>query len=429
MARPRSANRRRFVLALIVLTSLTLITLDSRSGRTGPLGAVGPGRAHDRVADRSARSSAVARPIGDWWSGVIDSGNLKRENRKLRGADRRARRASRRTPRSRSRRTPSSSGLLGLADSCSQRAAGRRARRRPRSRATSSRRSRSTAGTEAGIEEGHGGGRARRCRRSRDRLVARRREGARAHRSRIGDRGAHGARIPVTGIAQGRAGSRELTVADFDRPARSCTRATPSSPRTSRTACSRPTSRSGASRASTSRRPVSGSSCTSSPYVDFDALEFVEVLRWVPGEGPVVRPRRQRPPRRPRRRVTTTTTLGDDNDDRRRRPRQHDHGALMRTGPGRGAARGRPSSCRSRSSRTCASTGACPISGSSLAVAVAFDHGPEAGAIVRLRRRPRLRPVPRDAARAVGAGVRAHRVRASACCRAACCGRRGGSRR
>ena len=41
MARPRGANRRRFVLALVVLTSLTLITLDSRSGRTGPLGVVG----------------------------------------------------------------------------------------------------------------------------------------------------------------------------------------------------------------------------------------------------------------------------------------------------------------------------------------------------------------------------------------------------
>ena len=84
MARPRSANRRRFVLVLVVLTSLTLITLDSRSGRTGPLGAVGR-VAHTIVSPIERATSAVARPIGDWWSGVIDSGSLKRENRSLRG--------------------------------------------------------------------------------------------------------------------------------------------------------------------------------------------------------------------------------------------------------------------------------------------------------------------------------------------------------
>ena len=83
MARPRSANRRRFVLVLVVLTSLTLITLDSRSGRTGPLGAVGR-VAHTIVSPIQRATSSVAHPVGDWWSGVIDSGNLKRQNRKLR---------------------------------------------------------------------------------------------------------------------------------------------------------------------------------------------------------------------------------------------------------------------------------------------------------------------------------------------------------
>src|SRR6476469_2906573 len=83
MARPRSANRRRFVLALIVLTSVTLITLDSRSGRTGPLGAAG--RAPHTVVSPVQRAvSAVARPVNDWWSGVTASGHLKRENRSLR---------------------------------------------------------------------------------------------------------------------------------------------------------------------------------------------------------------------------------------------------------------------------------------------------------------------------------------------------------
>src|ERR1700722_2764868 len=83
MARPRGANRRRFVLALVVLTSLTLITLDSRSGRTGPLGSVGR-LAHTIVSPVDRATSAIARPIGDWWSGLIDSGSLKRQNRSLR---------------------------------------------------------------------------------------------------------------------------------------------------------------------------------------------------------------------------------------------------------------------------------------------------------------------------------------------------------
>ena len=66
MARPRSANRRRFVLVLVVLTSLTLITLDSRSGRTGPLGIIGR-VAHSIVSPVQRATSSIASPIGDWF--------------------------------------------------------------------------------------------------------------------------------------------------------------------------------------------------------------------------------------------------------------------------------------------------------------------------------------------------------------------------
>jgi len=83
MATPRGANRRRFVLALLVLTSLTLITLDSRAGRSGPLGSVGR-IAHDVVSPIQRAANAVAGPVSDWWSGVVDSGRLKRQNRSLR---------------------------------------------------------------------------------------------------------------------------------------------------------------------------------------------------------------------------------------------------------------------------------------------------------------------------------------------------------
>ncbi len=82
MARPRGANRRRFVLALVLLTSVTLITLDTRNGRSGPLGTVGRA-AHTIVSPIEGAVSSVTRPIGDWWSGMIDSGSIKKENRRL----------------------------------------------------------------------------------------------------------------------------------------------------------------------------------------------------------------------------------------------------------------------------------------------------------------------------------------------------------
>src|SRR5690349_10915859 len=78
----KRASRRRYVLLLIVLTCITLITLDSRNGRTGALGAVGR-VAHRIVSPVQGAVDDVARPVGDWWSGVVDSGDLKKKNRDL----------------------------------------------------------------------------------------------------------------------------------------------------------------------------------------------------------------------------------------------------------------------------------------------------------------------------------------------------------
>jgi len=80
---PRRASRRRYVLLVIVLTALTLITLDTRNGRSGPLGALGRG-AHAVVGPVESAVSDVARPISDWWAGVFNSGDIKKENRNLR---------------------------------------------------------------------------------------------------------------------------------------------------------------------------------------------------------------------------------------------------------------------------------------------------------------------------------------------------------
>lgn len=87
------------MLLVLVLTAVTLITLDSRGGRSGPLGALGRA-AHTLVSPIQGAVDSVATPISDWWHGVTDGANLKRDNRKLReqlaiaqGAERAAQRA------------------------------------------------------------------------------------------------------------------------------------------------------------------------------------------------------------------------------------------------------------------------------------------------------------------------------------------------
>jgi rod shape-determining protein MreC len=75
------ANRRRTILALIVLTAVTLITLDVRG--TGPISAV-RGAAHDVVNPIAGASDTVFSPVGDWIDGVTSATALKDENARLR---------------------------------------------------------------------------------------------------------------------------------------------------------------------------------------------------------------------------------------------------------------------------------------------------------------------------------------------------------
>jgi rod shape-determining protein MreC len=75
------ANRRRTILALIVLTAVTLITLDVRGA--GPISAV-RGGAHDVVNPIAGASDAVFSPVGDWIDGVTSATALKDENALLR---------------------------------------------------------------------------------------------------------------------------------------------------------------------------------------------------------------------------------------------------------------------------------------------------------------------------------------------------------
>lgn len=74
-------NRRRTILALVVLTAITLITLD---GRGGP-GVIGSARdvARDALAPLQSGVGSVTRPVGNWFEGVMDAGALRDENAEL----------------------------------------------------------------------------------------------------------------------------------------------------------------------------------------------------------------------------------------------------------------------------------------------------------------------------------------------------------
>ena len=79
----RRASRRRYVLLVIVLTCLTLITLDTRNGRSGPARRRWAGSRTGSSRPCRGRSTTSPGPVGDWWDGVTDSGDIKKENREL----------------------------------------------------------------------------------------------------------------------------------------------------------------------------------------------------------------------------------------------------------------------------------------------------------------------------------------------------------
>jgi rod shape-determining protein MreC len=78
----RRANRR-YVLLVLILTAITLITLDTRRDNAGAPGVVGRA-AHALVSPIEGAVDAVASPVSDWFSGVTDGRSLKAENRALR---------------------------------------------------------------------------------------------------------------------------------------------------------------------------------------------------------------------------------------------------------------------------------------------------------------------------------------------------------
>lgn len=76
-------SRRRYILLVIVLTCVTLITLDQRAEDKGPVGALGR-LAHRVVSPIASAAHDVFAPIGDWFAGLTDGGELREQNRELR---------------------------------------------------------------------------------------------------------------------------------------------------------------------------------------------------------------------------------------------------------------------------------------------------------------------------------------------------------
>lgn len=83
MAVYRRTNRTRYVLAVLVLAALTLVTVDARSNGGGVLNSV-RSTVSDGFAPLQRATHDVLQPIGNFLTGALDYGSLKRENQRLR---------------------------------------------------------------------------------------------------------------------------------------------------------------------------------------------------------------------------------------------------------------------------------------------------------------------------------------------------------
>jgi rod shape-determining protein MreC len=79
----RRSSRTRNVLAVLVLAALTLITIDARSNGHGVLSDV-RGKVSDVFSPLQRATHAALAPIGNFLTGAVDYGSLRKENERLR---------------------------------------------------------------------------------------------------------------------------------------------------------------------------------------------------------------------------------------------------------------------------------------------------------------------------------------------------------
>jgi rod shape-determining protein MreC len=85
MAVYRRTTRPRFTLLLLVLTSITIITLDFRGAGGGVIQSIKNG-ASDAFAPVQSAADSVLEPVGNFFQGMFNYGDLEAENERLREA-------------------------------------------------------------------------------------------------------------------------------------------------------------------------------------------------------------------------------------------------------------------------------------------------------------------------------------------------------
>lgn len=83
MAAPRSGQRSRFTVMVLVMVCLTLITIDTKANGAGVLTMI-RSNARDLLAPVQSGLGEVAQPVADFVDGLVNAGDLKGENRRLR---------------------------------------------------------------------------------------------------------------------------------------------------------------------------------------------------------------------------------------------------------------------------------------------------------------------------------------------------------
>ena len=83
MATHRRGQRSRFTVMVLVMVCLTLITIDTKANRGGVITSVRSG-ARDVMAPAQSALGGVAQPVADFADALVNSGDLKEENRRLR---------------------------------------------------------------------------------------------------------------------------------------------------------------------------------------------------------------------------------------------------------------------------------------------------------------------------------------------------------
>lgn len=293
MAGASGPGRRRLILGLLVLTAISLIALGGRADDSGPLGAAGRA-AHTVVAPVQRAVSGVFRGIGDWWSGLTDAGDLRRDKRRLEarvaeleGGERLARQAR--------AEVLELKRLLGLDDLFDvARVNARVIGRNPGNFSTTITIDR---GGDEGIVEGMpvvspDGALVGRILEAGARYAVVRLVTDASYAVGVESTGTRGKRS-ATGTAKGRAGASELVVEDFEPPGAV---SVGDRVETSPLSTSDPPDLALGRVTRVDDLPGGiGRNARVRPYADLAGLDFVAVLLWKPGFGPIVIP-------------TTTTT-------------------------------------------------------------------------------------------------------------------------